>query len=230
MPSICYSSIKGLAMRATRLDSTGKWVTGTTASAVSKGFVNINLSANIEEGSEFTVKNANGDLCVNEKDASRLKFFDLEIEFCEVDPELFELMTGARLLDDYAGNSVGYAMNETLAAAPHALEVWTKVAGAEGDNQYIYWLLPQIVNGIAGDYTIENGPASFTIKANTKSNSLWGTGPYNVVAQDAQLTAGVLLDPVLEGDHLYHRLTEIAPPTVQCGYVAQLVGWTAYTP
>ena len=29
MPAQCYSSIKGLAMRGTRLDSLGRWVTGT---------------------------------------------------------------------------------------------------------------------------------------------------------------------------------------------------------
>lgn len=228
MSSVCYSSIKGLAMRATRLDSVGKWVTGATGSAVSKGFVKVDLTANIEDGQEFVVKNANGDLCINEKDSPRLKFVDLAVEFCEVDPELFELMTGVRLLADQAASNVGFALSETWNAAPCALEVWTKIAGSvAGNHQWIYWLLPQVVNGIVGDFSIENGPMNFTLKANTKANPYWGSGPYNVVAQDAGLTPGVLLDPVEDGDHVYHRLTEIAPPTATCGYVSQLVGWSA---
>jgi len=227
MASVCYSSIKGLAMRATRLDSLGRWVTGATASAVSNGFVSINLSANVEDGEEFLVKNANGALCINEKDQSRLKYIELEIEFCDVDPELFELISGVRLLENYNSDTVGFTMNEELQAAPHALEIWTKIAGSTGtDDQWIYWLLPRVENGIVGDLTVENGPMSFTVTANSKDNANWGKGPYNVVAQDGALTPGVLQECVLAGEHVYHRLTEIAPPTAACGYQTQSVNWT----
>jgi hypothetical protein len=226
--SQCYSSIKGLAMRATRLDSSGKWVTGSSAAAVSEGFVTINLSADVEDGEKFMKKNAAGKLCINDKDKPRLLGINLEIEFCEVDPQLFELMTGVRILETYAGKAAGFTMAEEMAAAPHALEVWTKVAGNPTDGlQWIYWLLPFVENGIVGDFNIENGPMSFKMKANTETNPYWGVGPYDVVAIDSNLTAGVLLDPVESDEHLYHRLTEIAPPTAQCGYVALNVPWAA---
>jgi hypothetical protein len=227
MSTVCYSSIKGLAMRATRLNSAGEWETGATASVVSKGFVTISLSANIEEGEEFLVKNAQGQLCINEKDQSRLKYMNLEIEFCEVNPVLFELMTGVRVLGNWDGDNVGFSMAEELQAAPHALEVWTKVTGGTSGGQYVYWLLPRVVNGIAGDFTVENGPMTFTLSANTQDNAAWGKGPYDVVAQDAQLTPGVLQENVLAGEHVYHRLTELPPPTAVCGYVDQN---TAYAP
>jgi hypothetical protein len=225
--AVCYSSIKGLAMRATRLNSAGEWEDGATASVVSKGFINISLSANIDEGEEFLVKNANGELCINEKDQSRLKYMDLEIEFCEVSPELFELMTGVRLLSDAAsGDSIGFTMAEELQAAPHALEVWTKVTGGDGSYNWVYWLLPRVVNGIAGDFTVENGPMSFTLSANTMDNANWGSGPYDVV-KDALGVAAPLNEAVLAGEHVYHRLTDVTPPTAVCGYVTQPV---AYTP
>lgn len=227
MAAKCYSSIKGVAMRATRLDSLGKWATGTTASVVSSGFVSVSLTANVEDGQEFLVKNANGDLCVNEKDSPRLKYFDLEMKFCSVDPELFELMTGHTLLTDQGTTSVGYEVGETMNAAPCALEVWTKLATVQGNHQWVYWLVPMVINGIAGDYMIENGPMDFTVKANSSSNANWGKGPYNVVATNAGLTAGKLLTNIGSTTHLLHRLTEIAPPTASCGYVSQLVGWTA---
>lgn len=220
MSTVCYSSIKGLAMRATRLDSVGRWVTGTTSTAVSSGFVNINLTAQVEDGQEFVVKNANGDLCINEKDSPRVKYLDVEIEFCQVDPELFELLTGVRLLADYAGANVGYTINETFRTASGvALEAWTKIPGATGNLQYVYWLMPMLVNGIVSDYTIEDGPMTFKMKANTNDNANWGKGPYDVVAQNVGLTPGKLLANVLSKEHLYTRQTEIAPPTAQCGYV-----------
>jgi len=218
--AICYSSIKGLAMRVTRLDPVGAPVEGLTSAAVSKGFVSVGITANIEDGEEFTVKNAAGELCISERDNPLLKWLELSIEFCQVDPEMFELMTGGRLLEDFAGNSVGFTMSETYVAAPFALEVWTKVAGTVQEGyQWIYWLFPMVINGILGDLTLENGPVSFTLAGNTKSNGSWASGPYDVVAVDAQGTCGPLTDPVLPGEHLYHRLTTCAPPTAKCGYV-----------
>jgi hypothetical protein len=229
MAAKCYRSIKGLRMRVTKLDSIGRWVTGTTASAVSKGFIKIDLTDNIEDGEEYKQKNASGEQCINEKDQSVLNWIDLSVDFCEVDPELVQLITGQRLLTDFADNSVGFTKGN-VPTVNFALEVWTKVAGNADDAQWIYWLLPGVTNGIIGDLTIENAPMTFNMKANTKTNPYWGVGPYNVVAQDALLTPGVLLEPVLDSEHLYNRMTEIAPPGAQCGFVAQNVPWTAYTP
>jgi hypothetical protein len=226
MAAICYSSIKGLAMRATRLDSVGKWATGATASAISDGFVSIQLSANIEEGTEFQVKNANGDLCINEKDASRLKWFDLTVDFCEVDPDLYELMTGMTQIDDYASNAVGYEIGETLPSQNFSLEVWTAIAGATGYQQYVYWVLPMVTNAIVGDYQIGYDAMTFQMKANSQSNVNWGKGPYNVQWTSLS-TPGKMITNIGSDTHLRQFATEVAPPSAVCGYVTQSVAWTA---
>ena len=222
MPALCYGSIKGLVLRATRLNDTGVPQTGATASAITSGFISLNFSANIETGEEFIVKSANGALCVNEKDCDQLKGLDLTVDLCQVDPELFELLGGVRLVDDgkTTPTNVGYAMGEDLrCSGGFALEVWTRQSGLGG---LIYWLFPWVANGIVGgEITIENGPVTFQLTGRTKGNPNWGNGPHDVVGQPPDgLAAGPLVDPMGEAEHYLVQATDIAPPTATCGYVA----------
>lgn len=223
MPAECFSSVQGLVMRATRVTACGVPVSGTSSSVVSDGFVSIQLAPETEDGTEYKVKKANGTYCINDRGAPLLSWYNITAEFCEVDPELYELMAGTRILEDWDGNSVGYAIDEGSPGRTHfALEVWTKLGGDEcvGTGQrWIYWLFAHLVDGIFGDQTIEDGPMSFTLNSRTKRNPNWLCGPYNVVAQNGAGTAGPLLTPGYGAtDHLYTRLTEIAPPTASCGY------------
>jgi hypothetical protein len=225
MASTCVSPIRGLAMRATRVNNCGCPVEGVTSSAVSCGFVSIGLSAQIDEGTPITVRTAAGELCINEPACRTLTRYDVTIEFCQVDPELFELMASTRVLTDYKGDSVGHTVGENIQCQTgFALEVWSQVAGAECDpgapGSWYYWLLPFVTSGlIGGDITIEDGPVTFTFSGQTKKNACWGLGPYDVVAQDAALTPGPLLAPgVLDDEHLYARTVELAPPECACGY------------
>lgn len=230
MASHCYASIKGLAMRATRLDGCGNILSGSNASVVSCGFVSIQASANIEEGEEFTQKLANGDLCVSEKDQSVLKFLDLTFNFCEVDPELYELITGNRVVSaggtgTGSNDSIGFTLSEDI-SEDHgfALEVWTRIAGTGGcgaaaSYEWIYWLMPNVVNGtLGGDITIENGPMTFTLSANTKTNPNWLMGPYNVFQKPGAGAAGKLPSIVASDEHLYVMQTNVEPPACACGY------------
>lgn len=231
MPTQCYSSIQGLAMRATRLDVCGARVTtGTTNIVRTDGFVSIGLTAQYEEGTEYTAKNASGKLCVSEKGKRQLTRYDLAISFCQVDPALFELMGGVEAVLNYAGDVVGFAIDRDPSPGDVALEVWTKVPASPdaecdvsggGSGLYIYWLLPWVADGTPGDWTIEDGLANFSIAASTKYGNQWGQGPtgYNVVTVDATNTPGLIVAPgVLPSQHVYHRLTTIAPPAVGCGY------------
>jgi hypothetical protein len=230
-----FSSIQGLMMRVTRLDNQGKWITSSTGAACAKGFVSVQMSSNIEQGDDFKVKNAAGVLCISEKGCPSLNYLDLTIELCNVDPELYELMTGTRLLVDYAGAGVGYTQGtEVQCEGGFALEVWTRVAGGSvAGSGYVYFLLPQVVNGILAPGNIENGPMTFTLTGNTKANPNWGLGPWDVVAQTGSTpptyVAGKLLTPgVLKDEHMYMRLTEIAPPSCDNGgYQTVSTAWVA---
>lgn len=216
----CYSSIKGLAMRATRLNSNGEWTTGATASAVSDGFVSIGMSENTESGTEYKKKKANGRYCVNQREKDLTNWIDLEIALCEIDPELVELMTGSRLIVDYDGATVG--ISKTNADAdPFALEVWTETAGIQAKKKWIYWLLFCENGKLNGNPTIQDDALELTISVSTFLNPAWGKGPYDVVAQDNLGTPGPLLVNYTGDEYIYQQLTEIAPPTTTCGYVTQ---------
>lgn len=230
------SSIQGQAIRVTKVDDCGVPIEGPCSFATSDGFISLDLAADIEEGETFEVKNANGELCISEVTCPELKAYDLSMTLCGIDPELIDLLTSYEVVNDRRGDSVGYqATGGVICAGNFALEIWTKVAGDKCDpqtcgpdenEQWFYWLLPRVNNGILGDFTIENGPLEVSFTARSKAPNKWGQGPYSVVCLDATpptggaacVAPGPLFDePVLTNTHLYKRLTGIQPPTIECG-------------
>ena len=225
MATRCFRSIQGLALRVTRLDACCVPVTGTACDfATSESFVTLNLAAEIEEPDEFIVKLANGKLCINETGCATLKRFNVEIEICNANPDLFEIIGGIVKVLDYNGDAVGFQIDQDLGECnKFSLEFWTKVVGDQcadpltGAQQYLYWLLPCVSNGRFGDITIENGPLTWTLSAEAVPSSAWGVGPYNVVATDANNTPGELLAPLPAETALHVQFTTIPPPTEVCG-------------
>ena len=115
MVATCFTPIGGHTMRATKLDACGLYMTGVSSCrVVSNGFVRVSRTPEYETGDEFVVKNANGDICVKEKTADQLKWLTVEAEFCKVDPDLFNLMSGSPLVldDDTVPKSVGFRTRE----------------------------------------------------------------------------------------------------------------------
>lgn len=217
----CFASVKGLMMRGTRLNDCGAPVAPPCNAVVSKGFVSINFTVQVEDGEEYKVKNADGSFAINETDNPAIQFFGVEATFTKVDPDLFELAAGAQVLTDYSGNNVGVAFEDTPRDQVFALEVWTKIPGqacVAGQQEWVYWLAPQIVNGIVGDFNIENALASFTIKGQTKGHSGWGQGIADVIWTAAS-TPGKI--PAVGANvHLLGRRTPVAPPAgSDCGCI-----------
>lgn len=225
MATRCFRSIQGLALRVTRLDSCCKPVTGTTCDfATSESFVTLNLTAEIEEPDEFIVKLANGKLCINEVGCATLKRFNVEINVCNADPDLFQIVSGVNTVVDFQGTVVGFEIDQNLGSCNRfALEFWTKVIGDQctdpvtGATQYLYWLLPCVSNGRIGDITIENGPLTWTLTGEAIPSSAWGRGPYNVVPTTVGNVAGRLLSPIGAETALHVQFTTIAPPVEVCG-------------
>lgn len=225
MATRCFRSIQGLALRVTRLDSCCQPVTGTTCDfATSESFVTLNLAAEIEDPDEFIVKLANGKLCINETGCATLKRYNVTIEICNANPDLFEIIGGVTKVVDYQGNAVGFQIDQDLGDCnKFSLEFWTKVVGDQctdpisGAAQYLYWLLPCLSNGRFGDVTIENGPLTWSLSAEAVPSSVWGVGPYNVVASDAANTPSELLHPLPTETALHVQFTTIPPPTEVCG-------------
>lgn len=227
MATECLKPIKGKVMRVTKLDSCGAFTAAAKSVVTTAGFVSVAQTMNYRDPDEYEVVNANGDLCINERTAGKLKWIDLVITFCEVDPELLNLMTGAPLVLDDAGtpNAIGFRTREGTTGNV-GLEVWTDLAGSSacsgGGRRYGYVLFPWVTDGQISDVTIENAAASFVVNARTSANSQWGVGPYNVWT-DATPAPAKLLTAINALDHRHIQTTNIAPPTPVCGATALVV-------
>lgn len=186
----CFPLVRGRVMRATRLDGCGRVDPAACSSIVSDGFVSVAFTANIDEGEEITVTNAAGRTCVRDTPVPTLTGYSLVITFCEVNPDLYAMLTGQSSVFDPNGTAVGFRVNGDTDASKSgfALEIWSNVPGVActddplAQGSFGYLLLPFVQGGVLGDFTIENGAVTFTIQnAATKSGSAWGVGPYNVV-------------------------------------------------
>lgn len=221
MANVCYPMVRGRRMRATRLDGCGNPVLGPDSTIVSSGFVSIALTANIDEGEEINVTNANGDTCVRDTPCPKFQNYSVEATFCDVNPSLLAMMSNQPVFEN-DGDVIGFDMDDEISAcdAGFALEVWTGVPGDACDpgqtgQSYGYILLPFLQGGVLGDFTIENAAITFTLTgAATKKGNGWGVGPYDVL-----LTGGVpspLPNPLPTTRHLRTFRTALAPPEADC--------------
>lgn len=189
-----YSSVKGRVARLTRLDECGVPVIGAKSQLVTAGFIRVGLAFVYEDGEENQQKNAWGDYCYDEQDNPRLRRVDPTIDFCQVDPDAFEIATGARLLMD-ATDAAGWALNGDPVVEAFSLEVWSKVAGsgacAAGGQQYVYTALPFVNNGKLGDFNLELAGATFQIAGQGQgANAAWGDSPGSSNAVTGSTTTG----------------------------------------
>lgn len=219
MVSKARGAFRGSRLRATRLDGCGRVVYGDASHGVSKGFVSVAWTANSTEIAAIEQQNANGDPCIFEPAKQRLTGYTLTMVFCEVDPELFSLMTGQRVYVDENGDAIGFAINTDvdLGNQGFALEVWAGAPSGDAcddvaaEGEYGYFVAPYLQGGILSDYTIENGAINFTISgAVTRDGNRWGSGPYNVM-----MNAGVpspLITPLERNDHKLLIWVSVAPP------------------
>lgn len=226
MPAIeCPSLVRGVVLRATRLDPCGRPMYGDCNQVVSKGFISVQMSPQTEEGESISVTNAAGETCVSEAPCTQISGIGTTIEFCAVDPDLVGIMnpTYTPVLD-WAGNTIGYDTPGRLTCdRGFALEVWTGVArtdnacaGGGGQGSWGYLLLPWVIGGAEGDLTVGNSALTFTFSGRTKLGHGWRRGPYAVQAGEGDVPSP-LLQPILPDKHRRFFVTSIRPPEPECG-------------
>jgi hypothetical protein len=215
MATKCFSVVRGKRVRVTELDDCGAPLIGGDF-AVSDGFIQVALTAELEEGDEFIQKNANGDLCINLKSPDALKRLNVVVDWCNVDPELISIVTGAPVELDGA-DAVGFRIQSGTYDKKWGLEVWTGLGtdacDAEGNLEYGYLLVPFVTGSTFGDITIANATTTFQTMGFTQGGSGWGEGVYDVIGSPA----GPLDDPIGATDLALLRVTTVAPPAATCG-------------
>lgn len=220
----CLKPVRGKMLRATRLDACGRIDYGLCGTVTSKGFTTVTYSMETDDGEEISVSNAAGESCIDIPGTPRIKWINLEIEFCEVDPDLFLLFFPTWEAElDADGNTVGFRMSTDVSTDTGvAFELWSDLVGtsacedASAQGAWGYFLLPWVSNAVLGDIEVANDAISFSITASTKNNSLWGVGPYDVVLDDTG-TPSPLLTPIGPKQPLLVRETTVAPPEAICG-------------
>lgn len=221
-----FAPIRGRRMRITRLDECGAPVIGAASTRVSKGFVSVGLSPQYETADTINLTNAAGEIDFNEPGDNTLTSMQVEVAFTRVDPDLFSLITGSQTVVDGAAAAVGMRLEGGLPVlGGWALEVWSDLGGqvCSGSKAYGYFLLPFLRGGTIGDFSIENGAASFTVTSNTREGSQWGTGPYlvaNSAIDPAPAVPAKLGVAIGSKTHLHLQVTPVAPPVETAGLVA----------
>ena len=216
MATKTFKPIFGKRIRVSQVNPSGAPIAGPAGKNVSTdGFVTLTISAEIEEGVEILVKNASGNLCVNEKNSDSLKFLTLEMEFCGVNPSLLAIMTNAEEYTNSKGDVIGFTVPEGELEKYFSLEMFTGLSGytnTDGDSYSSgYFLMPFVSAGVLSEITVDGENAvTFSMSgARTKGGNAWGFGPYEIGGTDAGLPTA--LDPF---DHLLIMLTGAPVPEI----------------
>jgi hypothetical protein len=201
-------------MRLTALDECGAPDTTSPCGViVTSGFISVTWADEVETGDEYTQKNAWGDFCIAEKDSDRVKWTNVTISMCEIDPEILVMLGGAVPNENADGDTIGAFFTRDPNPLSYAIEVWTKKAGTDacatggGDPEWGYFAGYNIRNGMLdGDLAIESSPLALGLKGELYGASeAWGVGPY----ADNPLENVVGVPP---GALRYIGVTTVQPP------------------
>jgi len=230
MATKCASLTRGKMIRITKLDTCGNVVTGAASTLVAKAFISATITPNYLDPEEITQADANGDLCIDDRSPVALRWVDIELNVCTMDPDMINLITGDPIVLDDATptpNKVGFRLDTALdGSANFGLEIWSGVSGSAcavgGFTPYGYWLFPWVKDAQWNEWTIENGTLTFTWTLRAVIGSGWGVGPYLNVRRDATVPATLeaLLTPIGPTQVMHFEISTAPLPTPACGAVA----------
>lgn len=207
--SNCGVSFGVCAIRVTRLDSLGNVIAGDN-SYVSDKAVQVTLTPNIETGNTFSVRNGCGCSLARFKAADTFNWFEFQFTEAALEPVLQAFLLGATLIEDgsdVVGLSYPGALDCDDDEPAVAFEFWTQhIVGSAQDSQFpwIHWVFPRSIWHL-GDNTFEEGITNPVVAGFSRTNDLWGHGPYGDGPPDGTI--------VTEGGWWK---TDTDPPSAEC--------------
>lgn len=224
----CASMARGRLMRFTRLDECGTPVDHTKGTLVTKGLVSVGMTPNYLDPEEITQADANGDTCIDDQSDPALRWIDLSMVFCNIDPDAINIITGDPLVlnDAATPEAVGFRVDSSVTGtANFALELWSGIpgqaCGAGVNLKYGYWLFPYVVQARLGEWSVANAALTMTLTARTSEGSGWGVGPYNVRRDSVTpATLEPLSTAITSTQHAHFEIASAPLPTAACGAVA----------
>lgn len=222
MATNCYAQVRGRVIRVTKVDMCGDPIPGETAVAVSKRISSITIDEVTEEGTEIRERNFGDEICISDPAFTDVLGYTAEIALCGVDPNLITFMTGQPLVENAAGDVVGFDAQTgiNLDDFGFSLEVWTRIAGSacdtSGNRQWGYTVFPFLKGGRLGGFSFENGAVQFTITgAQTRDGNGWGVGPFDVDRDETSAPAP-LNTALASNTHYRNILVTLDPPEASC--------------
>lgn len=207
----CGVSFGLCAVRITLVDATGA-VEGTTDNSyVTDKPLSISLTPNIETGNTFSVRNGCGCSVARFKGNDTFNWFEFAFATASLEPEMMAMMLGADTISDGA-DVVGLAFPESVACDEDepavALEFWSKHivgSGQDGTFPWVHWVFPKTIWQLS-DNSFQEDATQPTVTGFSRTNALWGRGPYGDGPPDSQ--------DISEGGYWK---TDVDPPTANCG-------------
>lgn len=227
-----FPVVKGVRLRATKVNSCGLPVEGPGNRVVTDGFVTVTLSPVMQDAEELEQKNAEGRTCVIDRTPPERKYYNVTVVLCQVNTCLISMFTSWEQEVNYAGDSVGFRDDKEVESDYGvAIEVWSG-GSAEDDcpdpvnddifanpssgKSYGYFLFFG-KEFVPGDMEIGASVMNFTLTGITFDGPQWGRGPYNVIPIDDANTAGRLLTPIGQHQQLVIERTPVPPPDITPG-------------
>lgn len=176
------ASVQAVGLRISKLAPTGAPLVGTTTCYTTKAFTRFSWTPEYEEGEEISTVNGSGERCVYYKVPDTIKEVTSEIEICNPQPELYEILGGGTLLVD-GSDTVGWAMPDMGSVVNLdgvSIEVWSRAivnGRLAATNPYWRWVMPAVATRLEGDRTLENGALASVFSGTGQGNENFGTGP-----------------------------------------------------
>lgn len=207
--SVCGFSFGVCAIRITRLDADGNVIAGDN-SYVSDKPIQVTFTPNYETGNTFSLRNGCGCGLSRFKADDTFNWFEFQFTRAALEPVLEGFLLGAtEILDGTSVVGVNYpgslACDESVPAV--GFEFWTQhLEGSAQDDAlpWVHWVFPRTIWRL-GDNTFEEAYGQPVVQGFSRTNSLWGRGPYGDGPPDNQ--------NVEEGAWWF---TDVDPPSAEC--------------
>jgi hypothetical protein len=210
MSARCLTPIKFCAFRVTRLDALGNVAAGPNNSYVSGHAIQMQVTPDIDAGTERVLRNGCDCIAAQYKPDPILKRWNLVLDRDALEPGLEEMLLGNTIILD-GSDPIGIigAADAVCAGLPKvAFEAWLELYDDDhqaSDWPYAHYVWPSTTWSPSGSETFGTDFTQPQLTAFSRSNPLWGHGPYTPA------------QPVEIGTYGYFYTAD-APPAASCGY------------
>lgn len=213
----CDESVKLCALRVTALTTAGAVAAGPNNSYVTDNTISLSPTGDIQVGVESTLVGGCGQIVATFKDPDRLKRFNLSLVLGTPDPALTSMLLGGSLV---LSSAIPVGMSWPINVCPSdtpppavAIEAWSYAWSCDHQNPtlpYWYWSFPMCFFSPSNQFTLGNDLLQLDWTGYTRSNPLWGHGPYG--------------SSILFAAQGGYAQVATVPPTAACGFATVTPG------